>query len=73
MNSYYQLALLFARQEAAQRALETANSALPNTPVIPEAEKTPVLWMDALRGRLATRLHRIAWALDPDGQIDADR
>lgn len=73
MNSYYSLALLLARKEAAQSALETATSALPNAPVIPDAGKTRPLWLDALRGRVATLLHRIAWSLEPDEQVGSNQ
>ena len=72
MNSYYPLALLLARQEAAQSAFETATSALPNAPVVPYAEKSSPRWLDALRGRVATILHRVAWALEPEDHIGID-
>ncbi|MCD4852053.1 hypothetical protein AB4Y77_14830 [Paenarthrobacter sp. YAF11_1] len=72
MNSYYPLALLLARQEAAQSALETANSALPHAPVVPVHEGSSHPWLDALRGRVATILHRVAWALEPEDHIGID-
>lgn len=65
MNSYYPLALLVARQEAAQSALETAHSALPGAPVVVERQRPHSLRWAALRGHVATFLHRLAWAIEP--------
>ncbi|MDR6989148.1 hypothetical protein J2Y66_003663 [Paenarthrobacter nitroguajacolicus] len=73
MNSYYPLALLVARQEAAQSAFDAATSALSNAPGIPVAENFSLSWMNFLRGRLATLLHRVAWALEADRRSDSGR
>ncbi|MFE4080267.1 hypothetical protein [Arthrobacter sp. NtRootA1] len=65
MNSYYPLALLLARQE--QATLSHAHSAAPMAPTLPDGKQELRRRWLALRGRVATRLHRIAWAIEPLG------
>ncbi|MBU8867773.1 hypothetical protein [Paenarthrobacter aromaticivorans] len=65
MNSYYPLALLLARQEQATLSKHLAHSALPTAPTLPDGKQQLRRRWLALRGRVATRLHRIAWAIEP--------
>ena len=48
---------------------DTATSALPNAPRV-HRKITPQLsrW-SALRGRMASMLHRLAWAIEPDTRL----
>ncbi|MDR6685446.1 hypothetical protein J2Y41_000999 [Arthrobacter sp. 1088] len=67
MNSYYPLALLLARQEQAALSQHLAHSALPTAPTLPDGKlQLRRRWL-ALRGRAATCLLRIAWAIEPLG------
>lgn len=65
MNSYYPLALLLARQERAAAGQYLAHSALPTAPRVTDEKMTISQAWRALRERLATLLHRIAWAIEP--------
>ncbi|MEQ4567289.1 hypothetical protein [Paenarthrobacter sp. CAP02] len=67
MNSYYPLALLLARQEEATLSQHLAHSALPMAPTLPDGEQQLRRRWLALRGRAATGLHLIAWAIEPLG------
>ncbi|TAP41735.1 hypothetical protein EYS21_18340 [Arthrobacter sp. S39] len=64
MNNYYPPALLLARQEQATVIAHEARSALPDAPVVVEEESRSALGWRSLRGRIATALHRIAWAIE---------
>ncbi|MFJ5956612.1 hypothetical protein ACIQC5_11725 [Paenarthrobacter sp. NPDC092416] len=67
MNSYYPLALLLARQEQAALSQHLAHSALPMAPTLLDGKQQLRRRWLALRGRAATGLHRIAWAIAPFG------
>jgi hypothetical protein len=54
------VALFLARND------DTATSALPRAPRRVRAQKSGLSRRAALRGRMASALHRLAWAIEPD-------
>jgi hypothetical protein len=48
----------------AKRVNTLSTSALPDAPVVPEGQRAGIR-LGALRARVATALHRLAWALEP--------
>jgi hypothetical protein len=58
MNSSSVVALYIARAD------DTARSALPNAPMVPEESAARSASWSVRRGELATLLHRLAWALE---------
>jgi hypothetical protein len=54
------VALFLARSD------DTATSALPRAPRKVRAKKPGLSRREAFRGRLASALHRLAWAIEPD-------
>lgn len=62
MNSSSVVALCIARAD------HTARSALPNAPMVFEETKGRSPSWSVRRGRLATLLHRLAWALESHTQ-----
>ena len=63
MNSYYPMALLLARPDQITLHAHEARSALPNAPVVREKEQLDQRWR-AVRGYIASSLHRLAWAIE---------
>ena len=53
------VALFLARND------DTATSALPHAPKRARVRKPGLTRREALRGRLASALHRLAWAIEP--------
>ncbi|TLM82660.1 hypothetical protein FDW83_11945 [Pseudarthrobacter sp. NamE2] len=47
---------------------DTATSALPHAPKQVRARKPQLSRWDLRRGRLASMLHRLAWAIEPDAR-----
>ena len=45
---------------------DTATSALPNAPRVHRKTKLELSRWSAMRGRIASLLHRLAWAIEPD-------
>ncbi|MGO4237229.1 hypothetical protein [Pseudarthrobacter sp. YAF2] len=60
MDSSSLVALFLARSD------DTATSALPRAPRRVRVRKPGLSGWSVLRGRLASALHRLAWAIEPD-------
>ena len=48
---------------------DSATSALPNAPRVHPVAKTELSRWSVMRGRMASMLHRLAWAIEPDSRL----
>lgn len=59
LDSHYSLAFLLTGRDG-----NGARSALPDAPIISDQDESLVPWSRNLRARIATALHRAAWAFE---------
>jgi hypothetical protein len=59
LDSHYSLAFLLAGRD-----VNGARSALPDAPTITDQDQPLFQWSRNLRARIATALHRAAWAFE---------